>query len=323
MRISRERLAAEAKATRFRPELLEKVIHLLSLLDSIRSHPDLTGRVVLKGGTALNLFIFDVPRLSVDIDLNYVGGEARETMQAERPLVEGALQEVLARAGHTVTRVPSEHAGGKWRFRYDSASGGQANLEVDLSFMYRIPLWAPQTLDSRQIGSYSAQGISVLDVHELAAGKLAALFGRTSARDLFDAHRLLSEAGLERERLRLAFVVYGAMQRRDWRTVTPEDLTFDRGELEGQLLPTLRSDPLPDALPPAAWAARLVEETRAALGTLLPFTAPESDFLDRLLDNGEIIPELVTDDEELADRIRRHPALHWKALNVRKHTGSR
>ena len=98
MRISRERLAAEAKTTRFRPELLEKVIHLLSLLETIRSHPDLKGRVVLKGGTALNLFIFDVPRLSLDIDLNYVGGEALESMQAERPLVEAAIQEVLARA---------------------------------------------------------------------------------------------------------------------------------------------------------------------------------------------------------------------------------
>jgi hypothetical protein len=217
--------------------------------------------------------------------------------------------------------VPSEHAGGKWRFRYDSATGGQANLEVDVSFMYRVPLWPPRTLDSRRVGSYSAQGVPVLDVHELAAGKLAALFARTSGRDLFDAHQLLAHAGLDRDRLRLAFVVYGAMQRRDWRTVSLEDITFDRGELEGQLLPTFRSDPLPDGLPPAAWAARLLEETREALGTLLPLTEPESDFLDRLLDDGEIAPELITDDRELAYRIRRHPALHWKALNVRQHKG--
>jgi len=75
MRISQERLAVEAQETGFRPEILEKVIHLLQLLETIQSHPDLQGHLVLKGGTALNLFLFDVPRLSVDIDLNYIGGE--------------------------------------------------------------------------------------------------------------------------------------------------------------------------------------------------------------------------------------------------------
>jgi hypothetical protein len=41
--------------------------------------------MALKGGTALNLFHFDVPRLSVDIDLNYVGAIERDTMLAENP----------------------------------------------------------------------------------------------------------------------------------------------------------------------------------------------------------------------------------------------
>jgi hypothetical protein len=52
---------------------------------------------------------------------------------------------------------------------------------------------------------------------------------------------------------------------------------------------------------------------------LLPFTAQESDFLNRLLDHGEIVPKLLTADRELADRIQRHPVLQWKALNVRQH----
>ncbi len=75
MKISPEKLAAEAETTGFRPDLIEKVAQLLGLLDALRSHPFLKGKLVLKGGTALNLFIFDVPRLSVDIDLNYVGAE--------------------------------------------------------------------------------------------------------------------------------------------------------------------------------------------------------------------------------------------------------
>ena len=68
MRISSDKLIAEAEATGFRPEILEKVAHLMGLLDAIQSHPFLKGKLVLKGGTALNLFVLNIPRLSVDID---------------------------------------------------------------------------------------------------------------------------------------------------------------------------------------------------------------------------------------------------------------
>lgn len=113
MKISPERLVAEAEATGFRPEVLEKAAQLLGLLNALQSHPFLREKLVLKGGTALNLFVFDVPRLSVDIDLNYVGAEDREGMLAERPKVEQAAQAVFAREGFSVRRMPEEHAGGK------------------------------------------------------------------------------------------------------------------------------------------------------------------------------------------------------------------
>ena len=75
MRLSRERLQREAAATGFRVEILEKVAQLLELLAGLNRHPYLKGRLALKGGTALNLFIFDAPRLSIDIDLNYTNLE--------------------------------------------------------------------------------------------------------------------------------------------------------------------------------------------------------------------------------------------------------
>lgn len=319
MRISAERLAAEARATGFRPEMLEKAIHLLRLLESIRSHPYLGRRVALKGGTALNLFLFEAPRLSVDIDLNYVGGGERETMLAERPLVEQALEAVLGRDGHVMRRKPEDHAGGKWRFRCDGAREQQVNLEVDLNFMLRVPLWPLQTLTSRAVGSYSARNIQVLDVHELAAGKLAALFARRSGRDLFDAHRLLTDVALDRHRLRLAFVVYGAMNRLDWRGISVDAIGPNQGELESDLLPLLRRDAIPQRAATEVWAERMLRHTREALETLLPFSGSELEFLNRLLDDGVIAPELLTDDDELSDRIARQPSLHWKALNVKKH----
>jgi len=65
----------------------------------------------------------------------------------------------------------------------------------------------------------------------------------------------------------------------------------------------------------------LAEETRNALESLLPFTASEKEFLDRFLDYGEIVPVLLTEDQGLAARIRRHPGLEWKALNVPEFKG--
>lgn len=54
----------------------------------------------------------------------------------------------------------------------------------------RIPLWPVKTMDSRSVGIWQAVGIQVVDVHELAAGKLSALMSRRQARDLFDCSNL-------------------------------------------------------------------------------------------------------------------------------------
>jgi len=113
MKISPEKLAAEAEATGFRPDVLEKVAYLLGLLDAIRSHPFLKEKLVLKGGTALNLFIFDVPRLSVDIDLNYVGAEDRDGRPDVRKGVE-PLDELRGVLGEEDGHVPVQAAPRCW-----------------------------------------------------------------------------------------------------------------------------------------------------------------------------------------------------------------
>lgn len=316
MKISPETLVKQAETTGFRPDMLEKVGLLLQLLDAIRNHPFLKNKLVLKGGTALNLFIFDVPRLSIDIDLNYVGAADRETMLAERPKIEEALQAVFSREGFTVRRVPAEHAGGKWQLRYASAGGQGGNLEVDVNFMFRIPLWPVQTMDSRPVGIWQAVGIQVVDMHELAAGKLSALLSRQQARDLFDCSNLFHLEGLDRERLRLAFIVYGAMSRKDWRTVTPGDVDFDIADLDQRLIPTLRASGIA-RIQKDHFGKSLVADCQNFLAVLLPFTENEMEFLNQILDRGKIAPELLTDNVEMQDRIRHHPLLEWKAVNVR------
>jgi hypothetical protein len=317
MKVDRAFLTATAASLGARPDMVEKVIQLLGLLNNLNQHPFLKGRWVLKGGTALNLFVLNFPRLSVDIDLNYVGAEDRDTMLAERPKVEQAIQAVSAREGFVLTRVPTEHAGGKWRLAYSSSVGEGGNLELDLNFMFRVPLWAPTMRDSAVVAGIKATQIPVLDIHELASGKLAALMARHVSRDLYDAHGLLTGQQLDDDRLRLGFVVYGGMNRIDWRTVRVENIEFSMQELRDQLIPVVRrADSVRDI---EEWARPLLAECRAAMGRVLPLRDHEVKFLTKLNDHAEIDPFLLTSDKEMASRISRQPWLLWKAQNVRKH----
>jgi len=219
VRFSSSEILPLAESTGFKAEMVEKVLHLLNLLNALNSHPFLKGKWALKGGTALNLFVLDLPRLSVDIDINYVGALHRDEMLADRPKIEQAAQAVFSREGFTIKRVPEEHAGGKWRLSYETFVGQSGNLEVDMNFMFRQPLWDIRPANFRSLKGFEARNIPILDLHELAAGKLAALFSRRQARDLFDCHKVLYMDNIDRDRLRTAFVVYGAMNRKDWRTV--------------------------------------------------------------------------------------------------------
>lgn len=157
----------------------------------------------------------------------------------------------------------------------------------------------------------------MLDVHELAGGKLAALLTRGASRDLFDAYHLLTRHELERNKLRTAFVLYGAMNRRDWRQITVDDVRIDARELRNQLVPVLAADVISGIPDTDTWTRRLVEECRDALSMVLPFTDAEQEFLDRLLDHGEIRSHLLDLDGRLSEVVRQHPALLWKVHNVR------
>jgi len=319
--LTREQLQRAAADTAFPVDSLEKLWMLVRLLNTMVAHPFMGPRVALKGGTALNLFVFDVPRLSVDIDVNYVGAADRATMTAERPKLDAALEQVASRLGLAVKAAPSEHAGGKWRLSYTSALGRPAILEVDINYLLRVPLWNPTLRDSREFLGDQATKIQVLDDHELAAGKLAALLARRASRDLFDARQLLVEDAFDPDKLRLAFVVYGGINRVDWREVSADTVTTTVDDVRRQLLPMLRQDIRPAHPDVERWTGDLIEETRALVSAVLPLADHELAFLDRLNGRGEIEASLLTGDADLQQRIETNPGLRWKVLNVKKHIG--
>ncbi len=309
MTLSLTDLQRLAGTTGFRADTLEKVLLLLDLLDAIRAHPYAGPRVALKGGTALNLFALDAPRLSVDIDLNYVGAVDRAKMETERPDVERGLHAACERRGLTVKRVPTDHAGGKWRLSFVAAAGGTGTLELDVNYMLRTPHWPTEVRSPSALPEIPTRCMfPILDAHELAAGKLAALMARGASRDLFDARELLRPGTLDAAKLRLAFVVYGAVNRVDWRTIGLEAVTTSAADVTERLLPMLRSDLVPAKSGVAAWTTSLVADCQRLLGVVLPLRENERAFLDGVNDRGEIVPAFLTDDERLHAIIAAHPA---------------
>ena len=292
---------------------LEKVLRLLDLLQEITRDRALADRLVLKGGTALNLFHLGLDRLSVDIDLNYVGALDRAAMEAERPDVDAALDRLFASQGYGIRRRPDEHAGGKWLARYASALGGNATLEVDVNYMARM--------ESLPLGGMRTKDVLVLDLHEIVAGKLVALIDRHATRDLFDARRILSIDGLDWERIKAAVLALGGSGWRDWRTRSIDAIVGDPREFRQKPAICLPRDRLAARGDVDAWIEETVALCRERFAFLFKLTANERAFLDGVLDRGEIDAALLNVAPETRIRIEAMPMLAWKTRNVREHRG--
>jgi predicted nucleotidyltransferase component of viral defense system len=317
MSVSRQTLESLSGETGFRPATLEKVIRLGDLVADIGRQPVLSHALVLKGGTALSLCFGPPRRLSVDLDFNYVGNADRAGMLRDRPTIERLVEQVARGQGYRVQWSAEEHAGRKVYLRYGSAFGTPDDVQVDLNFLFRIPLgemaskplWQPPGID-RPI-------VRLAPFSEVASGKLVATLARGLPRDLFDTRRLpqlapesWSQPGLKRTFVALAgtldrpLMAYG----KDRLRVTDQQV---RQQLDGMLLQDEH-----------VTASDLNLEAWEVLAPLLDLDDAEREYTDRL-QVGELRPELLfPDDADMSDRFARHPALLWKAQNAREHEGS-
>ena len=312
-------LQSLADDTGHQPGTLEKVLRLLDLLQEIAQDKVLSDRLVLKGGTALNLFHLGLDRLSVDIDLNYVGALDRAAMKAERPAIDASLDRPLASQGYSNLRKPHEHAGGKWLARYASALGGHATLEVDVNYMARQLLFGMARMGSLPIGNVRARDVLVLNLHDVIAGKIVALVDRCAARDLFDARRILSVEGLDWNRIKAAVLAIGASGRRDWRTVSVDAIQGESREIRQKLALCLPHDHFATAGEVDAWIEETVALCHERFAFLFNLTTNERAFLDGVLDRGEIDTDLLDIEPTIRTRIGNMPMLAWKTRHVRTH----
>ncbi|MCC4246353.1 nucleotidyl transferase AbiEii/AbiGii toxin family protein [Stappia indica] len=175
---------------------------LLRLLPIVAREPCFA----LKGGTAINLFVRDLPRLSVDIDLMYLPRHGRKEALAG---IDAAMSRMEAAA---LAELPGARVTGKVQegTRLNllvMASRAQVKIEVSpvLRGVVHEPSLVPVTAIVEDAFGYAET--SVVSFEDLFAGKLVAALDRQHPRDLFDVRELFANEGLT-DGLREVFIVY-------------------------------------------------------------------------------------------------------------------
>jgi len=170
-------------------------------------------KFALKGGTAINLFYRDLPRLSVDIDLTYLPVKDRAESLAE---ISGALDRIAARINHSVKGAQAQRiAGGGGGETRVLARLDHAEVKIETSPVTRGIVHEPELREVSEAvqDQYGFAEIQVVSFEDLFAGKLCAALDRQHPRDLFDVKQLYENEGLT-DALFRTFLVYMASSNR-------------------------------------------------------------------------------------------------------------
>lgn len=293
---------------------VEKVERLLELLGALRANAYLESRLVLHGGTALNLFQLPrVPRLSVDIDLLYVGSAALDVMLAEREEVIRQFSDEARLLGYAVgppSAPRDQHAGVTVKLGYGGRAGD--HIKVDLNFLDRVPVrgW----FDQQAVVAHPSVQFSCVQPHELIARKVAAVVSRTAVRDLYDLQSFPSLAGDAEFRALVTFYysLADCFPQRELGGAALDGFLGHDAEVERELHPMLAEGDRPTL-------AELIDRVRPFLVSLGEFDAAAREYLRLLDEEGAYRPELLFSSwpETLANALRS-PRMEWKLQNLRK-----
>ena len=192
MQLDRLTLGRTAKELGFVRDTLEKVCRLVDVLKFFESDDLLADALALKGGTAINLTIFDLPRLSVDIDLDYCKSIDREEMLVDREIVSSKISKYMTANGYTLSpKSKNYHALDSFVYEYINAGGVKENLKIEINYMLRCHVLPVEKREVRL--PWSDEVVKVLSVSpiEIFASKTVALLSRTAPRDLYDLHNMV------------------------------------------------------------------------------------------------------------------------------------
>ncbi len=260
----------------------------------------------LKGGTAINFFVRDFPRLSVDIDLVYLPVEDRPTTLQG---IDAALQRIAAKIRRAMPSVKvreqklaSDNLLIKLTVR--AASGAEVKIEPNTVLRGSLHPTTDLNLTPKAVTMFGRSAtMRVVSLPDLYGGKLCAALDRQHPRDLFDVHGLFQNEGITDD-IRRAFVIFLASHDRPMsELLTPNRKDLKKvfaDQFEGMTL-----DPVPLAV---------LEETRERLITQInaDLTSAEREFLlslKRLEPKWELLG---------LPGLERLPGPQWKLYNLRK-----
>lgn len=142
------------------------------------------------------VLIFNLPRLSVDIDMDFSENAPREEMLAIRKQITERISKYMTAAGyHLSQKSKTYHALDSFVYEYQNTGGMKDNLKIEINYMLRCHVLAPvrRTVNL----PWLEQELTVLSVDplEIYGSKIAALLNRAAPRDLYDIHTMM-EYGL-------------------------------------------------------------------------------------------------------------------------------
>lgn len=303
-------LGKQAKELGFVRDTYEKVCRLTDILKFFENDALLGNSLALKGGTAINLTIFNLPRLSVDIDLDFSKNVTRDEMMATRSIINDRIEKFMKANGYLLSPKSKQyHALDSFVYEYSNSGGMKDNIKVEINYMLRCHVL--ETEQRHFESSWEPIGVSVLSVApiEIFASKIVALINRTAPRDLYDVYNLV-KFGLidesEEPLLRKCVVFYSAIGAEsppfEFQFNTIDQVTQNR--IKTDLYPVLRNKDKFDLK-----TAQM--QVKAWLASLLKLEDNEQEFLDAFR-NKTYQPELLFESTEIVERIRNHPMALWK-----------
>jgi predicted nucleotidyltransferase component of viral defense system len=114
---NRNELEVAARRSGFTRDTFEKVVRLKEILTWISEQDILKDHLLLKGGTAINLTIFDLPRLSVDIDMDFTPNFEKPDMMAMRKEISNIILAYMESEGYTMSTA--------WIYKFDALAEGK------------------------------------------------------------------------------------------------------------------------------------------------------------------------------------------------------
>ena len=306
---SRKELGRQAAEHGFIRDTFEKISRLAELLLFFERDPALSRYLALKGGTAINLTILKLPRLSVDVDFDFAENLPLNETMATRETIRDTIRRYMTMRGYILSDKSKEyHALDSNVYQYTSAGGFKDNIKIEINYSLRSHVLPLTRRPIETLGVFTPTTVLTLDPVEIFAAKIAALLSRTATRDLYDVNnmvhfRLFDET--QTDTLRKCAVFYtaiGSEQVPEAFDFTKVDALTER-EIRMRLAPMLRKKELFDL-----GDAR--ERVKKFLTSLFELQDNEKQFLSAFR-NGKYNPELLFEGDFL-ERVRDHPMAAWK-----------